>query len=140
MSSSPNGNEPGQIVQTQFSFPSPTTTTNSNEESYSSMISNFVTENLVKTSKFDEDETFDRRPLLDLISELNRRHTLNQSPIIHPHEIDQSNERRTVSPTPSDVLPPKSLSPFRPVIVHKKYQVNKKKHINIIFFLKIIEL
>lgn len=120
MSSSPNGNEPGQITQTQFSFPSPTTT-NSNEESYSSMISNFVTENLVKTSKFDEDETFDRRPLLDLISELNRRHTLNQS----PQEIDQSIERRTVSPTPSDILPPKSLSPFRPVIVHKKYQVNK---------------
>jgi len=91
------------------------------------MISNFVTENLVKTSKFDEDETFDRRPLLDLISELNRRHTLNQSPIIHPHERDPSNETRTVSPTSSDILPPKPLSPFRPVIVHKKHQVNKKK-------------
>jgi hypothetical protein len=125
VSSSPNGNEAGQTAQTEFSFPSPAaaTTTTSNEESYSSMISNFVSENLVKTSKLDEDETFDRRPLLDLISELNRRHTLNQSPIIHPHERDQSTERRTVSPSSSDIQPPKSLSPFRPVIVHRKYQV-----------------
>jgi hypothetical protein len=114
VSSSPHG----KTVQTQFSFPSSTVTT-PNDESYSKMISNFVTENLVKTSKFDDDETFDRRPLLDLISELNRRHTLNQS----PQEIDQSIERRTVSPTPSDILPPKALSPFRPVIVHKKQQV-----------------
>ncbi len=121
MSSSPHG----KTVQTQFSFPSSTVTT-PNDESYSKMISNFVTENLVKTSKFDDDETFDRRPLLDLISELNRRHTLNQSPIIHSNARDQSTERRTISPTPSDILPPKPLSPFRPVIVHRKYQVKIK--------------
>jgi hypothetical protein len=83
------------------------------------MISNFVTENLVEPSKLlGEDETFDRRPLLDLMR------TLNQSPVIHPVRRDQSIERRTMSPTPSDViLPPKSLSPFRPVIVRRKYQV-----------------
>jgi hypothetical protein len=124
VSSSPRGQEPSKTVQTQFTYPSPTVTT-PNDESYSKMISNFVTENLVKTSKFDDEETFDRRPLLDLISELNRRHTLNQYPSrIESQERDQSIERRTVSPPiPSDILPPKALSPFRPMIVHKKQQV-----------------
>ena len=128
MSSSPQGNEFGDSVPTQFSFPSPTKTT-SNEESsskdgsYSSMISNFVSANLAEPSKLDDEETFDHRPLLDLISELNRRHTLNQSPIIPPLDRDQSMERRIASPSPIDILPPKPLSPFRPVIVHRKYQV-----------------
>jgi len=125
VSSSPSRNEPEKIVQTQFSFPSPTKTT-ANDESYSSMISNFVSENLVETSKPDEEALFNHRPLLDLINDLNRRHTLNQSPIIHSNERDQSIERRTISPTPSDILPPKPLSPFRPVIVHRKYQVKIK--------------
>jgi hypothetical protein len=125
VSSSRHGDELGKSVQTEFCFPSPVTTTtkNSNDESYSSMISNFVSENLVKTSKLDDEETFDRRPLLDLISELNRRHTLNQSPTIHSHDTDQSSQNRTISPIPTDILPPKSLSPFRPVIVHRKHQV-----------------
>jgi hypothetical protein len=126
VSSSPHGNDLTKTAETQFSFPSLSTTipneeTSAKGDSYASMISNFVSENLVEPSKSDEEETFDRRPLLDLISELNRRRTLNQSPTIK----DQSIERRTVSPTPSDILPPKPLSPFRPVIVHRKYQVKQ---------------
>ncbi|CAF3871802.1 unnamed protein product [Adineta steineri] len=117
VSSSPQGSELEKNIQTQFSYPSIP-----NDESYSSMISNFVSENLTTPTKFDEEETFDRRPLLDLISELNRRHTLNQSTIIPQLDRDLSIERKPLSPTPIDILPPKSLSPFRPVIVHKKYQ------------------
>jgi len=128
VSSSPHENDLGKSVHTQFSFPSPTKTTpneesSSKDNSYSSMISNFVSENLAEPSILDEEQTFDRRPLLDLISELNRRHTLNQSPTIPPLDRDQSIERRTASPSPIAFLPPKSFSPFRPVIVHRKYQV-----------------
>lgn len=129
VSSSPHGNEPEKIAQTQFPFPSPTKTSPTDDASYSAMMSNFVSENLVKTSKLDEEETFNRQPLLDLISELNRRHTLNQSPIIHSPERDQSIER-----TPTNILPPKPLSPFRPVIVHRKHQVKIKHNHQCDFF------
>ena len=103
-------------------------------ENYSSMMSNFLTENLAGTNPLDEEETFDRRPLLDLINELNRRHTLNQSATLLPLDDDDddnddndnedlSNERRISPSTPT--LPPKSFSPFRPIILHKKYQVSR---------------
>ena len=93
-------------------------------------MSNFLTENLAVTNPLDEDETFDRRPLLDLINELNRRHTLNQSATPLPldddgggvDKEDLSNERRIPPSIPT--LPPKSFSPFRPIILHKKYQVS----------------
>ncbi|CAF1236085.1 unnamed protein product [Rotaria sordida] len=115
VSSSPHRKESDKSVKTKFSFPSPTKIT-LNEE------------NLVEPSKLDEEETFDRRPLLDLISELNRRHTLNQSSSTIPpppppiDNNDQSIKTRTLSPSPTDIRPPKLLSPFRPVIVHRKYQ------------------
>ncbi|CAM2722468.1 unnamed protein product [Rotaria socialis] len=127
VSSTDHENDLAKAVKTQLSFPSsskmiPNEGNTSNDDSYSSIISNFVSENLVESSKIDEDETFDRRPLLDLISELNRRHTLNQSSTIPPLDSDQSIKARTFSPTPTDIRPPKPLSPFRPVIVHRKYQ------------------
>lgn len=125
--------ESEKLLQTQFSFPSHSTTSCANEklkpkdDSYSSIIPNFVSKNLVEPSKLDEEETFDRRPLLDLISELNRRHTLNQSSIMSHHDNDQLIRTRTLSPTSTDIRPPVLLSPFRPVIVHRKYQVKKRK-------------
>ncbi|CAF2791087.1 unnamed protein product [Rotaria sp. Silwood2] len=132
VSSSPHRNETDKTVKTHFSFPSSSKMisnketsnkeTSSKDDSYSSIISDFVSENLVEPSKLDEEETFDRRPLLDLISELNRRHTLNQSSTIPPIDNDQSIKTRTFSPSPTDIRPPKPLSPFRPVIVHRKYQ------------------
>ncbi|CAF1410486.1 unnamed protein product [Rotaria sordida] len=72
-------------------------------------------------------KTFDRRPLLDFISELNRRHALNQSSTIPSppppfNNNDQSIKTRTLSPSPTDIRLPKPLSPFRPVILHRKYQ------------------
>jgi len=107
-------------AESQLSYPTPRALpdSNPNDESLSSMISNFVSENLNKSSKYDDEETFDRRPLLELISELNRRHTLNSTSQVRDRTVSPS-------PTPSDIiLPPKPLSPFRPMIVHKKNQVN----------------
>ena len=124
VSSSPQGNDLAKSVQTQFTFPSSSNDDASRKDNaYSTMISNFVSENLAEPSKLDVEETFDRRPLLDLISELNRRHTLNQPPVVPALHRDRSLDRITTSPSPTDILPPKPLSPFRPVIVHKKYQV-----------------
>jgi hypothetical protein len=74
---------------------------------YSSMISNFIQENLNEETKL-----FDRRPLLDLLNEH------NQLPELENNEKN----RKTFSPSPSRILPPKQFSLFRPVI-HKKYQV-----------------
>ena len=116
MSSSPRGRESGQNCATEFPSPSPV-----KDDSYSTMISNFVSENLSQSAKFnEEDGTFNHRPLLDLISELNRRHTSKQSSI----PVDQKeNSIERISPT--DIQPAKAFSPFRPVIVHRKYQVNE---------------
>lgn len=130
VSSPPHENELENTVKTQFSFPlnpKPTSTVedSSKDDSYSSIISNFLSENLVESSKLDDEETFDHRPLLDLISELNRRHTLNQSSDISTFDTDQSTRTRTFSSSPTDIQPPKPLSPFRPVIVHRKYQVKR---------------
>lgn len=105
MTTSPNDRQSSKTAETHFSFPNP-------DESYSTMISNFVSENLAKSSKLDDESTFDHRPLLDLITQLNRRHTLNEPST--PIDSTISNE----------ILPPKSLNPFRPMIVHKKHQVS----------------
>lgn len=111
VTTSPNGRDSSKTAETEFQFPASLADSNSStDESYSTMISNFVSENLAKTSKFDDDSTFDHRPLLDLISQLNRRHTLNESPL-------------PIESTSNEILPPKLLSPFRPMIVHKKQQV-----------------
>ncbi len=64
----------------------------------------------------EDEQNFDRRPLLDLLNQLNQHKELNQS-----DNIDKS--RKTLSPSPSKILPPKQISPFRPVILHKKSQV-----------------
>jgi len=64
----------------------------------------------------EDKQNFDRRPLLDLLNQLNQHKELNQS-----DNIDKS--RKTLSPSPSKILPPKQISPFRPVILHKKSQV-----------------
>ena len=95
----------------------------SDEERAHSYSQNFASENPTRSSKLDEEETFDHRPLLDLISELNRRHTQNQSSTSLSADKGQSLEQRRLSLSPTDILPPKPLSPFRPVIVHRKYQV-----------------
>ena len=112
VTTSPNDRESGKTAETHFSFPTPVT---NHDESYSTMISNFVSENLAKSSKLDDDTTFDHRPLLDLITQLNRRHTLNEPPPIDPT-------------TSNEILPSKLLSPFQPMIVHKKHQVSFSRH------------
>ncbi|CAF3358005.1 unnamed protein product [Rotaria sp. Silwood1] len=127
VSSSPHRHESDKPVKTQFSFPSSSKLTSNEEissknDSSLSKGSNVVSENLIEPSKLDEEETFDRRPLLDLISELNRRHTINQSPTIPPLDNDQSIKTILFPTSPTDIRPPKPLSPFRPVIVHRKYQ------------------
>jgi hypothetical protein len=69
-------------------------------------------ENLNEETHVDQEEEkklFDRRPLLDLLNEHNQLPQLE-------------NNRKTFSPSPSRILPPKQFSLFRPVI-HKKYQV-----------------
>ena len=48
----------------------------------------------------DDDATFDRRPLLNLINEFHRRQT-----------------------TTGDLLPARPVSPFRPVIIQKRSEV-----------------
>ncbi|CAF4025400.1 unnamed protein product [Rotaria sordida] len=63
----------------------------------------------------------------ELEIELNRRHALNQSSTIPSppppfNNNDQSIKTRTLSPSPTDIRLPKPLSPFRPVILHRKYQ------------------
>ncbi|CAF1460082.1 unnamed protein product, partial [Rotaria sordida] len=133
VSSSPHRKELEMSIKTKFSFPSSSKITSNEgtslkDDSYSSTISNFVSENLVEPSILDDEETFDRRPLLDFISELNRRHALNQSSTIPSpppppfNNNDQSIKTRTLSPSPTDIRLPKPLSPFRPVILHRKYQ------------------
>ncbi len=102
VSSSPYHHE---MIQ-KFELQSPT---------YSSMISNFIQENLNEETHVDQQEEkklFDRRPLLDLLNEC------NQLPELENNEKN----RKTFSPSPSRILPPKQFSLFRPVI-HKKYQV-----------------
>lgn len=111
VTTSPNDRESGKTAETHFSFATPVI---NHDESYSTMISNFVSENLAKSSKLDDDTTFDHRPLLDLITQLNRRHTLNESSSSSPTPIPT---------TSNEILPAKLLSPFRPMIVHKKQQV-----------------
>lgn len=59
-----------------------------------------------------QEETFDRRPLFSLI---NKQHDSNKTPT--SNELDSG---RNGNP----MLPPKPLMPFRPIIVHKKYQVH----------------
>ncbi len=71
----------------------------SKSPNYSSVIENFVKENHNKQEK-----SFDRRPLLDLINEMNQSESLNRNKKI--------------------ILPPKQISPFKPIILHKKYQVS----------------
>ncbi|CAF1059591.1 unnamed protein product [Rotaria sordida] len=86
---------------------------------YSSMITNFVRENLNDQQKFDDkEETFNQRPLLDLINEINQRNTFNQTQYVP--DIDQ--QFTHLSPSSSTILPPKQLPSFSPVILHKKYQ------------------
>ena len=68
--------------------------------------STIVEENQVDREK----ENFDRRPLLDLINQLNQNNNIEQN-------------RKTLSPSPTKILPAKQISPFRPVILRKKYQV-----------------
>jgi len=80
----------------------------SESQNYSSMIENFVEENIKKK---DEDiQKFDRRPLLDLINGLNQT-----------EDIDRN--KKDISLSSSKILPPKQISPFKPIILHKKYQV-----------------
>ena len=73
---------------------------------------------MVEQNKSNEGEDlFDRRPLLNLISELHRRQIGDQS---IPKPSIFSGQQNNLS---NSMLPPKLLTPFRPIIVHKKYQV-----------------
>ncbi|CAF3382695.1 unnamed protein product [Rotaria sp. Silwood1] len=89
---------------------------------YSSMISNFIRENLNEQPQFDDkEETFNHRPLLDLINELNQRNSLKQTQYV-PELDHHHHQTLSPSPSPSRILPPKQLPTFTPVIVHRKYQ------------------
>ena len=64
----------------------------------------------------------ERRPLLDLLSDLQpRRHTITQPPVIPT--LDSLPPAPPPSPSQS-ILPAKSFNPFRPVIVHRKCPAN----------------
>ncbi len=76
----------------------------SKSPNYSSVIENFLKENHNKQEEEEEKKSFDRRPLLDLINEINQSESFNRNKRI--------------------ILPPKQISPFKPIILHKKYQVS----------------
>lgn len=77
---------------------------------YSSLIENFVEKNVKEKEEEKTKESFDHRPLLNLINEL------NQSEHIQPN-------KNIPSLSSSKILPAKQISPFKPIILHKKYQV-----------------
>ncbi|CAF1211758.1 unnamed protein product, partial [Didymodactylos carnosus] len=139
------------------SFTRPRTISNASDDktndTYASMLENlkedsyddFTTAPDTSVDYYDlrRDEKFNKRPLLELISELHKHHipqkTISnekqeqeqlklsqESLLLSPPEFHTavsstaaSSSARPLSPT---IVPPKQFSPFRPVIIHRKYQ------------------
>ncbi|CAF1262464.1 unnamed protein product [Rotaria magnacalcarata] len=86
---------------------------------YSSMISNFIRGNLDEQINLNnKEDSFNRRPLLDLIHELNQHNTSTHVQYV-PNLGDNI---KSLLPSPLRIVPPKQLPTFTPVIVHRKYQ------------------
>ncbi|CAF1049050.1 unnamed protein product [Didymodactylos carnosus] len=113
------------------------------EDSYNDFTTAVDTSSHLDDFDLRRDEEFDKRPLLELISELHKHHipqkmisvekgpqeqlkSSQESLLLSPTEYQtaispaaSSSSARPLSPT---IVPPKQFSPFRPVIVHRKYQ------------------
>ena len=87
---------------------------------HSSMVTNFLQENLDERIKSNE-KTGEKhyRPLLDYAIQLNQRNLATQLQYVS----DLDDRRTTLLPSRLCILPPKPLPSFAPVIVTRKYQV-----------------